>query len=103
LGAPVNVRGLDFADVKPDQQFEGGQPVLEVRGSVVNVSDHKIPVPEVRVALTDAEGREVYHWTFDPGAGTLAPGAKHAFVTRLTAPPQEAKTIGVRFAEAGEQ
>jgi len=103
LGAPVNVRGLDLRDVHPDRQFENGQPVLEVKGDIVNVSDHPIPVPQIRVALIDDDAREVYHWTFDSGAGTLASGASHAFTTRLTAPPQEAKSLDIRFAETGEQ
>jgi predicted Zn finger-like uncharacterized protein len=103
LGAPVNVRGLDLRDVHPDRQIENGQPVLEVKGDIVNVSDHPIPVPQIRVALIDDDAREVYHWTFDSGAGTLASGASHAFTTRLTAPPQEAKSLDIRFAETGEQ
>lgn len=103
IGTPVNVLGLDFRDLRPGQTFEAGQPLLEVTGRIVNITDHRIPVPQVRVALVDGESREVYHWTFDSGVGTLAPGTAGGLVTRLSAPPQEAKNVTVRFVEAGEQ
>jgi predicted Zn finger-like uncharacterized protein len=103
IGMKVNVVGLAFKDVSPAQTFDAGQTQLEVTGRIVNVTDHRIPVPHVRVALVDGEDREIYRWSFDSGVGTLAPGAAGGFVTRLTSPPQEAKNITVRFIEAGEQ
>ena len=103
IGMKVNVLGLDFRDVKSAQSVEAGQPLLQLSGNIVNVSEHAIPVPLVRVALIDGQSREVYHWTFNAGAGTLAPGASASFTTRLSAPPEEAKSVAVRFVEAGEQ
>lgn len=103
LGLKVNVLGLDIRDVTPSTGSDGNQPVLVLKGRVVNITEHPIPVPELRVALVDNEAREIYHWKFDPSIGTLGAGASAEFMTRLNAPPQGAKTIDVRFVEAGEQ
>jgi predicted Zn finger-like uncharacterized protein len=103
IGMKVNVLGLDIRDVAPSQTVEAGAPLLEVKGRVVNIADHRIPVPKVRVALFDAEEREIYHWAFEPGLGVLDPGGAGDFVTRLPSPPREAKNIVVRFAEAEDQ
>lgn len=102
LGMKVNVLGLDIRDVSPGTAFDGSQSVLEVKGRIVNITDHAIPVPEVRVALIDGEAREIYHWKFDAGMGSLGAGASGDFTTRLNAPPQGAKNIAVRFVRPGE-
>jgi hypothetical protein len=102
IGMKVNVLGLDIRDVTPSQTTEAGAPLLEVKGRVVNIADHRIPVPKVRVALFDSEEREIYRWAFEPGVGVLDPGGAGDFVTRLPSPPREAKNIVVRFVEAGE-
>ena len=83
--------------------MEDGQPVLAVKGKHRQHQRSQDPgAPDARGAF-DSEAREVYHWTFEPGVGTLGPGASGNFVTRLAAPPAEAKEFHVRFAEPGEQ
>lgn len=103
IGMPVNVLGLALNDVTPAQTFDAGQAQLEVSGRVVNVADRDIRVPRLRVALIDADAREIYRWTFDSGLRILGPGQGGGFTTRLNAPPREAQHVSVRFAEAGEQ
>jgi predicted Zn finger-like uncharacterized protein len=102
LGMPVNVRGIALIDVSYQQAVEDGQQVLSVSGKVVNVSDRELPVPVIRVVLTDQAKRELYHWTFDVGVPSLKPGAQSPFVTRLSSPPPDARNVDIRFAEAGE-
>jgi predicted Zn finger-like uncharacterized protein len=102
LGLPVTVRGITLSNIAYQQQVEDGQPVLSVTGKVVNASDRELPVPIIRVVLTDDAKHEVYHWTFDVGVPTLKPGAESSFVTRLSSPPPEARNLNIRFAEAGE-
>ena len=75
---------------------------LSVSGKVVNVSDRELPVPVIRVVLTDQAKRELYHWTFDVGVPSLKPGAQSPFITRLSSPPPDARNVDIRFAEAGE-
>jgi predicted Zn finger-like uncharacterized protein len=101
-GLPVSPRGLDLVDVAYDNQPQGGQLVLAVTGKVVNHSGHELNVPLVMVSLYDRGGRELYHWTFEPGVSTLKPGEVAKFRTRLASPPGGTHSLEVRFAKAGE-
>lgn len=99
LGMPVNVRGMALVNIAYQQDFENGQPVLSVTGKVVNISNHELPVPELRVVLSDDAEHELYRWFFDVGVSTLKAGAESAFVTRLSSPPPEARNLNISFAE----
>lgn len=101
LGMPVNVRGMALVNIAYQQDFEDGQPVLSVTGKVVNISNHELPVPGLRVVLTDDAKRELYRWNFDVGVPTLKAGAESAFITRLSSPPPEARNLNITFADAG--
>ena len=102
LGMPVNLRGLEFHGVSYRDQVENGEAVLAISGELVNVTAHALPVPPLRVSLSDKDQRELYHWTFDAGVATLAPGARSNFTTRLASPPQDARNVEVRFLRSGE-
>jgi predicted Zn finger-like uncharacterized protein len=102
IGMPVNIMGLAFQDVDYDQTFEDGQPVLSVTGKVVNASSRELPVPQVRVSLSDLNKRELQAWNVDIGTPTLGPGESRAFVTRLLNPPSDSRTVDVRFVQPGE-
>jgi predicted Zn finger-like uncharacterized protein len=102
LGLKVNPGGIDFAEVAYKRESEDGQPVLVVTGFIVNNSSRELPIPQtVRVTLTDADNRELYHWPFRPGAASLKPGARLAFRTRLSSPPAAARFAVVSFARDG--
>jgi predicted Zn finger-like uncharacterized protein len=102
IGMPVNVRGLAFQDVAYTQEFEEGQPVLSITGKVVNITRRELPVPELRISLSDAEKQELYHWNLSVGAQILQPGEAKTFATRLTSPPPDARSVDVRFLQDGE-
>lgn len=100
LGLPVNATGIDFRQVNYRRESEDGQIVLAVTGMIVNAGKRQLPVPQtVRVTLSDADNKEIYHWTFKPGATVLAPGQSVPFVTRLSSPPAAARHLEVRFAK----
>ena len=101
-GLPVQDEGITLTDIGYQHEVEDGQPVLSVSGKVVNISNRELPVPIIRVMLSDQDQHEIYHWMFDTGVQTLKPGAESPFVTRLSSPPAEARTLNIRFAEAGE-
>jgi predicted Zn finger-like uncharacterized protein len=102
LGLKVNASGIDFRQVNYQRQSEDGQIVLAVTGQIVNAGGRELPVPQtVRVTLSDADGRELYHWTFKPTATVLKPGQSIPFVTRLSSPPAAARHLEVRFAKDG--
>jgi len=102
VGLPVETEGIALIDVAYQHEVEDGQPVLSVTGKIVNVSDRELPVPIIRVMLSDQDQHEIYHWMFNTGVQSLRPGAESPFVTRLSSPPPEARNLNIRFAEAGE-
>jgi predicted Zn finger-like uncharacterized protein len=102
VGLPVESDGIQLIDVAYQHEVEDGQPVLSVSGKIVNVSERELPVPIIRVMLSDQEQHEIYHWMFNAGVQSLKPGAESPFVTRLSSPPPEARNLNIRFAEAGE-
>ncbi len=102
LGLKVNASGIDFRAISYKRDNEDGQPVLAVSGMIVNAGPRQLPVPQtVRVTLSDASNRELYHWTFKPNATVLGPGQSVPFTTRLSSPPAAARHVEVRFATDG--
>lgn len=99
LGLPVNVRGIAFTDVRYQRQTEDKQTVLAVSGKLVNVSGHELAVPPIRVTLTGADGRELYHWDFTPDVAVLRAGQSAGFLTRLSSPPDGARHLTLQFAD----
>ena len=102
LGLQTNAGGLRFDSVQYHEEIQDGQPVLAITGRLMNVSRRELPVPQVRVTLTDNDKRELYHWNFVPDVMTLRPGQATRFVTRLSSPPAAARHLDLRFAKAGE-
>lgn len=102
VGLHVNASGIDFQNVDYRRENEDGQVVLAVSGDIVNVAKRELPVPQtVRVTLSDASKRELYHWNFKPNATVLKPGQSVPFTTRLSSPPAAARNLEVRFAKDG--
>jgi hypothetical protein len=98
-GIPINVFGLDFANVRVAREFENGLPVLTVAGDIVNVSGGLLPVPRVRFGLRDRRQREIYHWTVAVSDEPLPPEGRARFATKLAAPPTEAEDVLLRFSD----
>jgi len=102
LGLPVNASGLDFRKLDYRRETEDGQVVLAVSGEIINTSSRQLPVPQtVRVTLSGADKRELYHWTFKPNVTVLAPGQSAPFLTRLASPPSAARNLDVSFPKDG--
>jgi len=102
LGLKVNASGIDFQSVSYKRDTEDNQMVLSVSGTIVNTGSRELPVPQtVRVTLSDAGNRELYHWTFKPNATVLKAGQSVPFTTRLSSPPAAAAHLEVRFAKDG--
>jgi len=102
LGLKVNASGIDFQSVTYKRDTEDNQTVLSVSGTIVNTGSRELPVPQtVRVTLSDAGNRELYHWTFKPNATVLKAGQSVPFTTRLSSPPAAAAHLEVRFAKDG--
>jgi predicted Zn finger-like uncharacterized protein len=99
IGLPVNVRGLEFAEVKYSWETSAGRPVLEVFGNIVNVTSEPLKVPTVVFGLRTKEKVEVYQWAADVRSELLPPGKQTAFSAQIPSPPKSIRDVQVRFAK----
>jgi hypothetical protein len=102
LGMKVASSGLKIDNTKNTKEMHNGQLVLTVSGTLTNVADRELPVPQIRIGLVDNDKREVYHWTVASDVITLKPGQSTHFVTQLSNPPDAATNYRVELAKAGE-
>jgi len=99
-GLEVNLRGLEFRELRTVRDIDDGKPVLVVEGQVANISRTDKDVPSIRVALRTAQGEEIYAFAIEPEKLTLRAGETLAFRGRLTAPPMRAQRLQVRFTDS---
>jgi predicted Zn finger-like uncharacterized protein len=97
LGLTVNLRGLEFHEVKAVRDVKDGIPVLTVEGYVFNPGPKAADIPKLRMAVLGANGRELYAWTAEPAQTMLAGGESFVLRSRIAAPPQEGQDVLVRF------
>jgi predicted Zn finger-like uncharacterized protein len=97
LGMPVNLRGLQFGNIKTTREAQDGVPVLVVEGEIVGTGGRLIEVPRLRFAVLDRAGKEIYAWTARPERTLLPAGETLPFRSRLASPPAEASGVTVRF------
>ena len=96
-GKPVNLRGLEFREVRTMRETHDGIALLVTEGKIANISGRDLDLPPIRLAAVGANGQELYAWTTAPGRATLADGETLAFKSRLASPPAEARQVQVRF------
>jgi predicted Zn finger-like uncharacterized protein len=97
VGLPVNLRGLNFTDVRISGENENDVPVLVVAGTIVNSVNRPVSVPRLRFALLNPSGLETYAWTAVPARTVLGEGETVAFRSRLASPPANIRDVQVRF------
>jgi predicted Zn finger-like uncharacterized protein len=97
VGLNVNLRGVQFNDVKVTTETVEGKPVLVISGVIVGQSKNPVDLPRLRFALRDAQGAEIYAWNTVLDQTVLKPGERAAFKSRLASPPAEGRSIDIRF------
>jgi predicted Zn finger-like uncharacterized protein len=102
IGLPVNLRQLDFEDVRISREADKGVTVLLVDGKIVSKAKKPLEVPRLRFAARNASGQEVYTWTARPERSILPPGESMEFHTSLAKPPADATDVMVRFFTASD-
>ena len=102
IGLPVNLRQLDFQDVKISREIQNGVTILLVDGKIVSKAKTPLEVPRLRFAARNATGQEVYTWTAKPERATLPAGESMEFHTSLAKPPADATDVMVRFFTASD-
>jgi predicted Zn finger-like uncharacterized protein len=101
LGPALPGQGLELRQVTPSRGVENGVPTLAINGQVANVSSNARAVPKLRVALRDANNKELQSWVVSVTDQPLAPGASVPFHTTLSQPPEGATGVIVSFQAAG--
>jgi len=89
--------GIEFRGLASERRVAEGLPVLVVSGEISNSSSRQREVPSIRVAVLDAERRELDHGLFDPPERALDPGGVARFEVALAAPPEGASDVEVSF------
>jgi predicted Zn finger-like uncharacterized protein len=97
IGLPVNLRGLDLADVTTKKEIRDGVQMLVVEGSIVSLSSRAAAVPRLRFGVRNEAGREIYSWTALPDRKVLPAGETMTFRSLLATPPREGREVVVRF------
>jgi len=97
IGLPVNLRGLDFENIRVVRDMQDGIPVLVVEGKIVSTTRAITEVPRLRFAIHDQAGKEIYTWTMMPSRTLLASGETLPFRSRLASPPAEGRDVSIRF------
>lgn len=100
LGPAVAGEGLELREVTPARSVDNGVPTLAINGQVANVSNSPQPVPKLRIALRDANNKELQSWMVSVTDQPLAPGASVPFHTTISQPPDGATGVVVSFAAA---
>ncbi len=102
VGLPVNVYGLDIADLSVERAFDGPTPILLVSGEIRNLGRDDKALPPVRVSLQDTHAREVYATVHLVSDHHLAAGQSAPFQIRVENPPADAVDLEATFASMAE-
>jgi predicted Zn finger-like uncharacterized protein len=98
IGLPVNLPGLSIRAMKSTLLEAPEARVLAIEAEITNIRPTQTPLPDLRLALRGPDGQEIYSWTAKPPKARLEAGESIAFKTRLSAPPEGARDLMVRFA-----
>jgi hypothetical protein len=104
VGIPVNLRDLSVADVRvtTTQQPDSSGELL-VTGEITNLRDRETSAPNLRLALRNEDGRELYVWTTRAPKSRLGAHERVTFRARLAAPPTGVRDVLVKFAAPGDK
>ncbi|SHM94043.1 zinc-ribbon domain-containing protein [Roseibium suaedae] len=103
IGMEVNLRGLEFRDLRTFHELDAGNSVLVVEGSIRNITENSTPVPAVRLSIRGSDLQEIYAWTVEPRTKMLKALDETRFRTILSDPPSGATDIQVRFIDRGQR
>ena len=97
VGLPVNLRGLEFRQVRTFEETQDGVTVLVIEGEIANITRQPIELPRLRLAVVGPQGQEIYSWSALLPQAAVPEAESIRFRSRLASPPAEARQITVRF------
>ncbi len=77
--------------------LDNGSEIFAISGNVLNPTDSRQQVPDIRAELRDEQGRLVYSWTIRPDAMMLAPHGQVGFNSAKLDVPVNAKKLVLSF------
>lgn len=98
LGYDASVKQVDFSGVDYRWSQVDGQPTIELKGEVVNITDKTVKVPRVLVNVQNSAGVPVTA-TANVPTDRLGPGESVTFTLELVAPPEDVTQIELEFAQ----
>ncbi len=96
IGLPVNIRGLAFADVRPER-LDLASPQVTITGQIRNLVTSREQVPRLSYEVRDASGEALVSWTEQAPAKVLAAGHALSFASLPHVLPANARSVLVRF------
>jgi len=100
LGLPIGPRETPLKIIsKPidHHDLDNGSEIFAISGNVLNPTDSRQQVPDIRAELRDEQGRLVYSWTIRPDAMMLAPHGQVGFNSAKLDVPVNAKKLVLSF------
>lgn len=97
IGLPVNVRGLAFSAVESELVQDQQGRFLVVSGDVTNIAKGTTKVPPITVVVQGEDGKVLYSWTTEPPRPSLEPAELMHFRARLASPPNDGRSVQLRF------
>jgi hypothetical protein len=76
---------------------------LLVTGEIANLRDRETAAPNLRLALRNEDGRELYVWTARAPKSRLGAHERVTFRARLAAPPAGVRDVLVKFVAPGDK
>ena len=84
------------------REISNGSELFAVSGKVLNPSNERQRVPDIRADLRDAQNRIVYTWTIIPQQRTLAPKSAIDFNSAKLDVPASSKKLELSFVGEGD-
>ena len=97
LFSPVAPTPLKLVTKPVDRHTFNGNEIFAVSGTVLNPTDTRQPIPDIRADLRDAQKRIVFSWMIRPEATTLAPKAQIQFNSAKIDVPVNAQELVLSF------
>lgn len=85
------------------REINNGSELFAVSGKVLNPSNDRQRVPDIRADLRDAQGRIVYTWTIIPQQRSLSPKSAIDFNSAKLDVPASSKRLELSFVGEGDR
>ena len=97
LFRPAEGTPLRIVSKPVDQHVYNGNEIFAVSGTVINPTDLRQPLPDIRADLRDAQKRVVFSWIIRPDTVVLPPKGQVQFDSAQVDVPVNAKELVLSF------